>query len=74
MILELTLRLSENGFIRIAGHPNYPNRPGAVPAVFSIPRQISTVTLIQAIGKRHLTLPKPGHRISFLFFSTIFDL
>ena len=31
-----TCPLTENGFIRIASHPNYPNRPGEVPAVFSI--------------------------------------
>ncbi len=35
-----TCPLTENGFIRIASHPNYPNRPGDVPAVFSILRQI----------------------------------
>ena len=35
-----TCPLTENGFIRIAGHPNYPNRPGDVSAVCSILRQI----------------------------------
>ena len=35
-----TCPLTENGFIRIASHPNYPNRPGDIPAVFSILRQI----------------------------------
>ena len=35
-----TCPLTENGFIRIASHPNYPNRPGDVPAVFSILRQL----------------------------------
>ena len=35
-----TCPLTENGFIRIASHPNYPNRPGDVPAVCSILRQV----------------------------------
>ena len=34
-----TCPLTENGFVRIASHPNYPNRPGDVPAVLSILRQ-----------------------------------
>jgi len=35
-----TCPLTENGFVRIASHPNYPNRPGDVPAVFAILRQL----------------------------------
>lgn len=35
-----TCPLTENGFIRIASHPNYPNRPGDVAAVFDIFRQL----------------------------------
>ena len=35
-----TCPLTENGFIRIASHPNYPNRPGDFPAVFAILRQL----------------------------------
>jgi hypothetical protein len=31
-----TCALTENGFIRIASHPNYPNRPGGVAAVLAI--------------------------------------
>jgi toxin-antitoxin system PIN domain toxin len=31
-----TCPLTENGFVRIAGHPNYPNRPGEVGAVLEI--------------------------------------
>jgi len=31
-----TCPLTENGFIRIASHPNYPNRPGDVTAVLAI--------------------------------------
>jgi toxin-antitoxin system PIN domain toxin len=34
-----TCPLTENGFIRIASHPNYPNRPGDVAAVSAILRQ-----------------------------------
>jgi hypothetical protein len=34
-----TCPLTENGFIRIASHPNYPNRPGDVTAVLDIFRQ-----------------------------------
>ncbi len=33
-----TCPITENGFIRIASHPNYPNRPGDVPAVTAILR------------------------------------
>ena len=35
-----TCPLTENGFIRIASHPNYPNRPGDVTAVLAIFRQL----------------------------------
>ena len=35
-----TCPLTQNGFIRIASHPNYPNRPGDFPAVLSILRQV----------------------------------
>jgi hypothetical protein len=35
-----TCPLTENGFIRIASHPNYPNRPGDVVAVLAIFRQL----------------------------------
>jgi toxin-antitoxin system PIN domain toxin len=34
-----TCPITENGFIRIASHPNYPNRPGDVPAVLGILRR-----------------------------------
>jgi toxin-antitoxin system PIN domain toxin len=42
-----TCPLTENGFIRIASHPNYPNRPGDVTAVLDILRRLCEV---------------PGHR------------
>ena len=35
-----TCPLTQNGFVRITSHPNYPNRPGDVPAVISILRQV----------------------------------
>lgn len=35
-----TCPLTENGFIRIASHPNYPNRPGDVTAVLAIFRRL----------------------------------
>jgi len=35
-----TCPLTENGFVRIASHPNYPNRPGDVLAVFAVLRQL----------------------------------
>lgn len=35
-----TCPITENGFVRIASHPNYPNRPGDVPAVLSIMRRL----------------------------------
>ncbi len=34
-----TSPITENGFIRIASHPSYPNRPGNVTAVLDIFRQ-----------------------------------
>jgi len=34
-----TSPLTENGFVRIASHPNYPNRPGDVPVMLAILRQ-----------------------------------
>jgi toxin-antitoxin system PIN domain toxin len=34
-----TCPITENGFIRIASHPNYPNRPGDVPVLLEILRQ-----------------------------------
>jgi hypothetical protein len=38
-----TCALTENGFIRIASHPNYPNRPGGVTVVFDIFRRLCEV-------------------------------
>lgn len=35
-----TCPLTENGFIRIASHPNYPNRPGDAPQLVSLLRQM----------------------------------
>lgn len=35
-----TCPMTENGFLRIASHPNYPNRPGDLPAVFAILSQL----------------------------------
>jgi toxin-antitoxin system PIN domain toxin len=35
-----TCPITENGFIRIASHPSYPNRPGDVTAVVDIFRQL----------------------------------
>lgn len=34
-----TCPITENGFVRIASHPNYPNRPGDAAVVLSILRQ-----------------------------------
>lgn len=36
-----TCPLTENSFIRIASHPNYPNRPGDVTAVLAIFRRLT---------------------------------
>ena len=35
-----TCPITENGFVRIASHPNYPNRPGDVAAVLAVLRQL----------------------------------
>ncbi len=35
-----TCPLTENGFVRIASHTSYPNRPGDVPVVLSMLRQL----------------------------------
>lgn len=35
-----TCPITENGFVRIASHPNYPNRPGDVAAVLAILRRL----------------------------------
>src|SRR5262249_3356754 len=34
-----TCALTENGFVRIASHPRYPNRPGDAPTVLNLLRQ-----------------------------------
>lgn len=38
-----TCPITENGFVRIASHPKYPNRPGDVGAVLAILRQFCEV-------------------------------
>jgi len=35
-----TSPITENGFVRVASHPNYPNRPGDAPVVLAILRQL----------------------------------
>lgn len=35
--------LTENGFVRIASHPRYPNRPGNVAAVVAMLRQLCSL-------------------------------
>lgn len=35
-----TCPITENGFVRVASHPSYPNRPGDVSAVVAILRQL----------------------------------
>jgi toxin-antitoxin system PIN domain toxin len=37
-----TCPLTENGFVRVASHPNYPNRPGDAPAVMALLRRLCT--------------------------------
>lgn len=39
-----TCPLTENGFVRIASHPSYPNRPGDVSTVVGLLRALCTVT------------------------------
>jgi len=38
-----TCPLTENGFVRIASHPRYPNRPGGVAAALAILRRLCAV-------------------------------
>jgi toxin-antitoxin system PIN domain toxin len=38
-----TCPITENGFVRIASHPRYPNRPGSVVAVLSLLRQLCSL-------------------------------
>jgi toxin-antitoxin system PIN domain toxin len=38
-----TCPITENGFVRIASHPSYPNRPGDAPVVLAMLRQFCTV-------------------------------
>ncbi|HEX9370805.1 MAG TPA: TA system VapC family ribonuclease toxin [Roseiflexaceae bacterium] len=38
-----TCPITENGFVRIASHPNYPNRPGDAPVVLAMLRQFCAV-------------------------------
>jgi uncharacterized protein len=38
-----TCPITENGFVRIASHPNYPNRPGDASVVLAILRQFCAV-------------------------------
>ncbi len=38
-----TCPITENGFVRIASHPNYPNRPGDFPVVLAMLRQFCAV-------------------------------
>lgn len=35
-----TCPITENGYVRIASHPSYPNRPGGVPVVVDMLRQL----------------------------------
>ena len=37
-----TCPITENGFVRVASHPSYPNRPGDVPVVLAILQQFCT--------------------------------
>ena len=38
-----TCPITENGFVRIASHPNYPNRPGDTRVVLALLRQFCSV-------------------------------
>ena len=38
-----TCPITENGFVRVASHPHYPNRPGDVVAVLSLLRQFCSL-------------------------------
>lgn len=56
-----TCPITENGFVRIASHPNYPNRPGDVLVVLAILRQFCTAAghhfWIEDVSIRELLQP-----------------
>jgi toxin-antitoxin system PIN domain toxin len=39
-----TCPITENGFVRVVSHPNYPNRPGETNAILDILRQMCEAT------------------------------
>ncbi len=61
-----TCAITENGFVRIASHPKYPNRPGDLPAVLSILGQLCKTPghLFWAEDISILQILKPGALIS----------
>ncbi len=68
-----TCPLTENGFIRVASHPNYPNSPGDVLGVLSILRQIC-----EAPGHHFwaddLTIPEIIHPDAIITHAQITDI
>lgn len=56
-----TCPITENGFVRIASHPNYPNRPGDVLAVLVVLRQFCAMAghhfWIEDVSIRELLQP-----------------
>jgi toxin-antitoxin system PIN domain toxin len=56
-----TCPLTENGYVRIASHPSYPNRPGDVSAVLAILRQFCAEAghqfWIEDVSIRELVVP-----------------
>ena len=56
-----TCPLTENGFVRIASHPQYPNRPGNVDAILAMLRQFCGLAghhfWAEDISLRELLLP-----------------
>jgi toxin-antitoxin system PIN domain toxin len=56
-----TCPVTENGFVRIASHPKYPNRPGDVAVVVALLRQFCATArhhfLSEGISLKELLLP-----------------
>ena len=61
-----TCPITENGFVRIASHPRYPNRPGDTPVVLSILQQFCAAAghHFWAADVSLQDMLEPGHEVT----------